>query len=113
MNTPEGIPYRSPEEAKEPATMPEGSGADPKLSRAAKIVLGCLVFHFIGWQILCYRHHSVILELMIGCGMLFSSPVGFGFSVPAIRRRGFANHVLGLLGLLWFGYYIFLSITGC
>jgi hypothetical protein len=107
MNTQEENPYRSPEEEDKAARVSEDLKADAIFPRARIAVLSCLVIHVVCGIYLHFFHPALaFMELLAGYPMVFSAPVGFYFSFSVIRHRGFINRVLGIIGLLWFGYYL-------
>lgn len=78
---------------------------------AAKAVLCCLGVHAAAvarWVFLDVRPDWI--DDLFAVFLVFSTVVGVVCGVSAIRHRGFVNRAIGILGLLWFGFYVTLAI---
>jgi len=111
MNSQDDNPYRSPEGIIAPPIQ-ASSQSPANFCGAAKIVLCCLCVHTcaVARYMFCEIRPDWI-DLLIAWFLVLSTLVGVACGVSAIRHRGFANRAVGILGLLWFAYYVLLAIA--
>ena len=113
MSTPDDNPYRSPEAAEAQVSIPVCSQAHASFCGQAQIVLCCLVVHACALARVLFLDIRPDLNNSVVAGFLVLSPViGVAFAVSAVRHRGYANRAVGIIGLLWFGFFIALAIVG-
>ena len=113
MCTQDENPYRSPETAIVPVVPTASPEPRAGACRSAKIVLCCLGVHAFAmarWFFFFDAGPGWIDDIVAG-SLILSLLVGVVFSISAVRRRGLVNRATGLVGLLWFSFYILLAIA--
>ena len=107
MSSQDDNPFQLPEGATAPAAVPASLQSHANFCGEAKIVLCCLSMHA------CAVARGVFFEIrpdwidaLVAGLLLLSTVVGVACGVSAVRHRGFANRAVGILGLLWFGYFV-------
>jgi hypothetical protein len=78
---------------------------------AAKAVVFCIGIHVGIWARAVFGEiHSDGIDSFMGGLMFLSIILGIACSINAIRYRGIANHIVGIIGLLWFGCFVLLQV---
>jgi len=104
-------PYQPPA-VERSQTLANTSGRQSIFGIGGAIVLICLGVHAFGFaRWFLFFDATIYFDDLIAVLLVLSTVIGMACSVFAIRRGGLANRIVGVLAMLWFGYYVLLAIA--
>jgi hypothetical protein len=75
----------------------------------ALLCFGMHAFAIARWYL--FFAATIQIDAVVAVLLVATTVIGLACSISALRQGGLANRIVGLLGMLWFGFYVLLAIV--